>query len=66
MLICIPCNRARRRLPAGFECVSVGSRQIGQLREMGIDYVEGWHEARYAGPQAELDDDEEDEDNVED
>lgn len=33
--------RARRPLPEGFELVSIGTRQIAILRQLGIDYVEG-------------------------
>ncbi|KIX06298.1 uncharacterized protein Z518_04273 [Rhinocladiella mackenziei CBS 650.93] len=33
--------KARRRLPPGFESVSIGGRQIEILRGLGIDYVEG-------------------------
>lgn len=39
--------RARRRLPAGFEKVSIGNRMVGKLRELGIDYVEGRFEGTY-------------------
>ncbi|KAJ9632600.1 hypothetical protein H2204_007904 [Knufia peltigerae] len=39
--------KARRRLPAGFEKVSIGNRMVGKLRELGIDYVEGRFEGTY-------------------
>lgn len=43
--------KARRRLPPGFELVSIGQRCINQLRSWGIDYIEG----RYTGEDIELD-----------
>ncbi|KIW15203.1 hypothetical protein PV08_05248 [Exophiala spinifera] len=39
--------RARRRLPVGFEKVSIGNRMVSKLRELGIDYVEGRFEGTY-------------------
>ncbi|OQV09605.1 hypothetical protein CLAIMM_13711 [Cladophialophora immunda] len=50
--------KAGRRLPPGFEAVSVGQRQINELRKAGIDYVEGQNAARYTRrPPAANDDD---------
>ena len=37
----VPFYRARKRLPEGFQYVSIGNRQIQILRQMGIDYIEG-------------------------
>ncbi|KAK5260750.1 hypothetical protein LTR40_003571 [Exophiala xenobiotica] len=38
--------KARRRLPRGFERVSIGDRMLNKLRELGIDYVEGRFQAQ--------------------
>ena len=49
--------RARRRLPEGFERVSIGARQIENLRQLGINYIEG----RY-GPEGAVNEDEDEHD----
>ncbi|KIV80455.1 hypothetical protein PV11_07953 [Exophiala sideris] len=36
--------KARQRLPKNFEHVSIGGRLVAQLKEQGIDYVEGRYE----------------------
>ncbi|EXJ57662.1 uncharacterized protein A1O5_12452 [Cladophialophora psammophila CBS 110553] len=48
--------KAGRRLPPGFETVSVGQSKIQELRERGIDYVEGEDAARFTGREPTADD----------
>ncbi|KEF58653.1 uncharacterized protein A1O9_06579, partial [Exophiala aquamarina CBS 119918] len=38
--------KTRRRLPPGFESVSIGQRQINELKDLGIDYIEGRFEGQ--------------------
>lgn len=42
--------KTRKLLPPGFEFVSIGQRMINELRDLGIDYVEG----RFEGQDLEL------------
>ncbi|OAP59108.1 hypothetical protein AYL99_06406 [Fonsecaea erecta] len=52
--------KAGHRLPPGFELVSVGQRQINELRKLGIDYIEGQSGARYTAPRDDADPEDDD------